>query len=175
MAYRCGKSGNTGRFYFLGLQNHCRQWLLPQNLKMLPPGEKSYDKPRRYIKKQRHHFAYKGLSRQGYVFSSGHVWMWELDYKESWTLKNCCFWSVVLEKTLESPLDCKEIQHPKGNQSWAFTGRTDVEAETPVLWTPDVKNQLNWKDPDSWERLRAGREGDDRGWNGCMASLTPWT
>ena len=85
------------------------------------------------------------------VFSSSHVWMWELDYKESWVLKNWCFWTVVLVKTLESPLDSKEIQpvHPKGDQSWVFIGRTDIEAETPVLWPPDVKNWLIWKDPDA--------------------------
>ena len=88
-----------------------------------------------------------GLSSQGYGFSSSHVWMWELDYKESWALKNWCFWTVVLEKTLESPLDCKEIQpvHPKGDKSWVFIGRTDVEAETP----PDAKSWLIWKDPDA--------------------------
>ena len=85
-------------------------------------------------------------SNKGYDFSSGQVWMWELDYKESWALKNWCFWTVVLEKTLESPLDCKEIQpvHPKRDQSWVFTARTDVEAETPILWPPDVKNWLIW-------------------------------
>ena len=85
------------------------------------------------------------------IFSSGHVWMWELDYKESWVLKNWCFWTVVLEKTPESPLVCKEIQpvHPKGNQSWIFIGRTDVEAETPILWPPEATNWLIWKDPDS--------------------------
>ena len=101
--------------------------------------------------------------------------MWELDYKESWTLKNCCFWTVVLEKTLESPLDCKEIQlvDPKGNRSWIFIGGTDVEAETPMLWPPHVKSWLIWKDPD--ERLKAGGEGDDRRWDGWMASLTWWT
>ena len=96
------------------------------------------------IKKQRHNFANKGLSSQGYGFSSSHVWMWELDYKESRALKNWFFWTVVLEKTLESPLDCKEIQpiHPKGSQSWIFIERTDVEAETPILWPPDAKNWL---------------------------------
>ena len=85
------------------------------------------------------------------VFPSSHVWMWELDYKKSWALKNWCFWTVVLEKTLESPLDCKEVQpvHPKGNQSWIFIGRTDAEAEIPILWPPDVKNWLIWKDPDA--------------------------
>ena len=91
------------------------------------------------------------------VFSSGHVWMWELDYKESWALKNWCFWTVALDKTLESPLDCKEIQpvHPKGDQSWVLIGRTDVEAETLILWPPDVKSWLIWKDPDAgkdWRR-----------------------
>ena len=90
------------------------------------------------LKRQRHYFVNKGPSSQGYGFSSGHVWMWELDYKESWAQKNWCFWSVVLEKTLESPLDCKEIHlvHPKGDQSWVFIGMTDVEAETPILWPP---------------------------------------
>ena len=92
----------------------------------------------------------KGSSSQGYGFSSSHVWMWELDYKESWA-HNWCFWTVVLEKTLESPLDYKDIQpiHPKGDQSWVFIGRTDVETETPILWPPDAKSWLNWKDPDT--------------------------
>ena len=95
-------------------------------------------------------FANKGPSSQGYGFSHGHVWMWELDYKESWAPKNWSFWTVALEKTLESPLDCKEIQPvlPKGNQSWMFIGRTDAETETPVLWPPDKKNGLTGKDPD---------------------------
>ena len=98
---------------------------------MLAPWKENYDQPRHNIKKQRHNFANKGLSSQDYGFSSGHVWLWELDYKESWALKNWCFWTVVLEKTLQSPLDNKEIQpvHPKGDQFWVFTGRTDVEAE----------------------------------------------
>ena len=144
---------------------------------MLTPWKESYDQPRQHIKKQRHYFANKSLSGQGYSFSSCHVWMWELDYKESWVPKKWCFSTVVLEKTLSSPLGCKEIQsvHPKGDQSWVFIGRTDVEAETPILWPPDVKNWLNWKDPDSWERLRAGREGDDRGWDGWMLSPTQGT
>ena len=103
--------------------------------------------------------------------------MWELDCKESWVPKNWCFWTVVLEKTLESPLDCKEIQpvHPKWNQSWIFTGRTDTEAETPILWPPDAKILTHYKRPWCWERLRAGREGDDRGWDGWMVSPTQWT
>ena len=104
--------------------------------------------------------------------------MWELDYKESWVPKNKCFWTVVLEKTLESPLDSKVIKlvHPKGNQSWIFIGRTDAESETPILWPPDGKNWLIWKDPAwCWERLKVGEEGDGRGWDGWMSSLTPWT
>ena len=114
---------------------------------MLTPWKESYDQPRQHIKKQRHYFVNKGPSSQGY----GHVWMWELIYKESWALKNLCFWTVVLEKTLESPLDCKEIQpvHPKGDQSWLFIGRTNAEAETPILWPPDVMSWLIWKDPDA--------------------------
>ena len=93
----------------------------------------------------------KGPSSQSYGISSGHVWMWELVYKESWAPKNWCFWTVVLEKTFASPLDCKEIQpvHPKGDQSWIFIGRTDAEAETPILWPPDAKSWLIWKDPDA--------------------------
>ena len=111
------------------------------------------------------------------VYFSSHVWMWELDYKESWGPKNWWFWTVVLEKTLESPLDCKEIQsvHPEGNQSWILIGRTDAEAETPILWPPDPKSLLIGKRPWCWERLKAGGEGDDRGWDGWMASLTQWT
>ena len=108
------------------------------------------------------------------VFSGSHVWMWELDYKESWVLKNSCFWTVVLEKTLESPLDCKEIQpvSPKGNQSWIFIGKTDAEAETPILRPPYEKNWLIGKDPDAGKDWRGE---DDREWDGWMASLTQWT
>ena len=104
--------------------------------------------------------------------------MWELDYKKSWALKSWCFWTVVLEKTLESPLDCREIQpvHPKGDQSWIFIGRTDAEAETPILWPPDVKKWLILKErPWCWERLKVGGEGDDRGWDGWMSSPTQGT
>ena len=109
-------------------------------------------------------------------FSSGHVWMCELDYKESWMSKNWCFWTVVLEKTLESPLGCKEIQpvHPKGNQSWIFIGRINAEAEVLILWLPDMKRRLIRKDS-HWERLKAGGEGDDREQGGYMASLIQWT
>ena len=108
------------------------------------------------MKKQRHYFANKGPSIQSYGFSSGHIWMWELDHKGSWELKNWCFWTVVLEKTLESPLESKEIKpvDPKGNQSWIFIGRTDAEAEVPILWPPDVKNWLIRKDPDAGKDSR---------------------
>ena len=114
----------------------------------------------------RHYFANKGPSSQGYGFSSSHVWVWELDCKESWAPKNWCILTVVLEKTLESPLDCKEIQpvHPKGDQSCVFTGRTDIEAETPLLWPPDVKNWLIGKDPDAgrdWRQEEKGTTEDE--------------
>ena len=108
---------------------------------MLTLWKEIYDQPGQHIKKQRYYFAKKGPSSQSYGFSNGHVWMWELDYEESWALKTWCFWTVVLEKTRESPLDCKEIQpvHPKGDQSWVFFGRTDVETETPILCPPEQK------------------------------------
>ena len=101
------------------------------------------------------------LCQQSYGFSSSHVWMWELDYKECWMPKNWCFWTVVLEKTLKSPLDNKEIEpvNPKGNQSWIFTGRTDTEAETPILWPPDAKNSLIGKDPDAGKDWRWEEKG----------------
>ena len=136
---------------FLGLQNHYRWWLQPWNYKMFAPWKKSYDQPRQHIKKQRHHFTDKGPYSQSYGFSSSHVWMWELDHEEGWVLMNWCLLTVVLEKTLESPLDNKEIQpvNPKGTQSWIFIGRTDAEAETLVLWPPDAKNWLIGKDPDA--------------------------
>ena len=113
--------------------------------------EESYDQPREHIKKQRRYLANQGPSSQSYGFSSGHVWMWELDHTEGWALKNWCFWTVVLEKTLESPLDYKEIQpgNPKGNQSWIFTGSIDAEAETPIHWPPDAKSRLIGEDPDA--------------------------
>ena len=142
MVNKWRNSENSGRFYFLWPPNHCRWWRKLWNKKTLTPWKKDYDQPRQHIKKQRHYLANKGPPSQGYGFSSGHVWMWELDDKESWAPKNWCFWTVVLEKTLESLLDCKEIQlvHPKVNQSWIFIGRTDVEAGTPILWPPDAKS-----------------------------------
>ena len=124
-----------------------------------------------HIKKQRHYFTNKGPFSQSYGFYSSHVWMWELDYKESWAPKNWCFWTVVLEKTLETLLDCKEIQpvHPKGNKSWIFIGRTDVEAETLIIWQPDVKKWLVGNDPDAgkdWRKEEKGTTEDQMvGWH----------
>ena len=120
---------------------------------------------------KRRDIANKGPSSQSYGFSISHVYMWELDHKESWALKNWCFWTLVLEKTLESPVDSKEIQsvHPKGNESWIFIGRADAEAETPILWPPDVKNWLIWKDPDAgndWSQEEKGTTEDEMvGWH----------
>ena len=130
--------------------------------------------PTQHIEKQRHHFANKGPYSQSYGFSSSHVWMWELYHKEGWALKNWCFWTVVLEKTLESPLDCKGIKpvHPKGNRSWIFIGRTDANFNPLATW---CKELTHWKRPRCWERLKGGGEGNDRGWDGWMASQTQWT
>ena len=144
---------------------------------MLAPWKKSYDQPRQDIKKQRYYFSNKGPSSQSYGFSSGHVGMWELDHKESWAPKSWCFSTVVLEKTLESPLYCKEIQpvHPKGNQSWIFIGRTDA----PMLWSSDPKNWLTGKDPDArkdWGQEKGVTEDEMVGWhhwyNGCELGQT---
>ena len=142
--------------------------------KMLAPWKKSYEQTRQHIKKQRHYFANKSPSSQSYGFSSSHVCMWELDYKQSWVPKNWCFWIAVLEKTLESPLDCKEIQpaHLKGNQSWIFIGSTGAETNILATW---CKELTHLKRPWCWERLKVGGEGDNRGWDGWMASLTRWT
>ena len=119
--------------------------------KMLAPWKKTYEKPRQHSKKQRHYLTSKSLYSRSYGFARSHEWMWDLDNKKSWVPKSWCFWTVVLSKTLESPLDCKEIQpvHPKGNQSWIFFVRTNAEAEPPLLWPPGGKNRLIRKDPDA--------------------------
>ena len=150
---------------------------------MLAPWKKSYDKSRQPIKKQRHYFADKGPSSQSYGFSSSHAWIRELTGEESWVPKNWCFWTVVLEKTLESPLDSKKIKsvNPKGNQPWIFTGRTDIEVEAPVVWPPDPKSWLIGKDPDAgknWEQEEKGAtEEEIVGWhhwlNGHEFAQTP--
>ena len=156
-----GETVETVRDFILGVpkitaDGHCSHKIQ----KTLTPWKKSYDQPRQHIKKQRYYFASKGPSSQSYGFSSSHVWIWELDYKENWVPKNWCFCTGVLEKTLESPLDCKEIQpvHSK-DQSWVFTARTDIEAETPILWPPDAKSWLIWKDPDAGKDWRWEEKG----------------
>ena len=169
MGNRWGNSGNSVRLYFLGS-------------KIIADGDCSHEIKRRLLLGsetmknldsllKRHYFASEGLFSQSCDFSRSHVWMWELDYKESWVPKNWCFWTMVLEKTLESPLDCKEIQpvHPKGDQPWDLFGRTDVEAETPILWPPDGKSWLIWKDPDAgkdWRQEEKGTTEDEMaGWH----------
>ena len=138
---------------------------------MLTHWKKSYDQLTQHFKKQNHYSADKGLSSQNYSVYNSHVWMWELDCKERWALKIWCFWTMMLEKTLENPLDSKEIQpvHPKGNQSWIFIGRIDAETETPILWPPDVKNWVTDKDPDAgrdWRWEEKGKTEDEMvGWH----------
>ena len=157
----------------------------------------SCDKPRQHIKRQRHHFADKGSYSQNYGFSSSHVWIWVLDHKESWASKEWYFWTVVLEETLENPLDCKEIQpvHPTGNQPWIFIGRTDAEAEDPILWPPDAQHQFIGKAPDAgkdWRWEKGMTENEMVGWHlwldghefeedlgvgdelGSLACCSPW-
>ena len=152
LAWRIPGIGEPGGLLSMGLHRVWHDW---SNLAaaaactyyILAPWKKSYDKPRQHIKKQRHHFSKKCLSSQSYNFSSSHVWMWELDHKEGWMQKNLCFWTVVLEKTPESPLDSKEFKpvNPKGNQLWLFIGRTCAETEAPIFWPSDVKNWFIWK------------------------------
>ena len=165
MANRWGNNGNSDRLYFLRLQKSLQIMTAAMKLKDACFLEENYDQPRQHIKKQRRYFTDKGPSTQSYGFPSSHVWMWELDHKESWVPKNRCFWTVVLEKTLESPLDCKEIQpvHPKGNQSWIFIGRTDFEAEAPTLWPPIVKNWLTGKNPNAGKGWRQEEKGTTEG------------
>ena len=152
-------------FIFLG--SKITWWLQPWNLRMVVPWKESCDKHRQHIKKQRRHFADKILCSQSYCFSRSHVWMWKLDHKEGWALNNWCFWIVVLEKTPENPLYCKEIKpvNPKGNQPWVFIGRTDAEA--PILWPATCwEDPTHWKRPWCSERLKAKREGGNREWDG---------
>ena len=173
MANRRGKGGSSGRFPLLGLLNHCRWRLQPWNLKTISSWQESYDKIRLCIKKQRHHFVDKGPYSQGYDLLSSHVWLRELDHKEGRVLKNWCFWTVVLEKTLENPLDSKEIKpvNPKGNQLWILIGRTDAEAEAPILWPP--KAEKHWRQKE--ERVK---EDEMVGWhhwcNGHELGQTRW-
>ena len=166
---------------------------------MLTPWKESYDQPRQHIKKQTHYFANKSPSSQGYGFSSGHVWMWELDCEESWAPKIWCFWTVALEKTLESPLGCKEIQpvHSKGDQPWVFIGRNDAKAETPILWPPMWRvdllektlmlGRIGGRRKRGWQRMRwlngiDGFDGHEFGWTsgvgdgqGGLACCSSWS
>ena len=139
--------GKQCQTLFFGAPKSLQMVTAAMKLKDAYPLEEKFDQPKQHIQKQRHYSVNKGLSSQGYGFSSSQVWMWEIDCEESWAPKNWCFWTVVLEKTLESPLDCREIQtvHPKGDQSWVFNGKTDVEAETPIL------GHLMWR-ADSFEK-----------------------
>ena len=171
-----GKQWKRCQTLFWGeLQNHCRWWLQPWNKKTLIPYKKSFGQPRQHIQKQRHYFANKGPSSQGYGFSSSCVWMWELDYKESWAPKNWCIWTVVLEKTLESPLDCK-----RSNQSILkkISPECSLEGLMPKLKLQSFGHLMRRADSFEktlmGERLKEGREGDDRGWGGLMVSLTQW-
>ena len=170
MTNRWGNNRNSDRFIFLGSKTTANDDCSHEIKRCLLFGRKVMTNLDN-IKRQRHYPANKGPSRQGYGFSSSHVWMWELDVKEGWALKNWCFWTVVLGKTLENPLDSKEIQpvHPKGNESWIFIGRTDAEAKTPILWPPDVKNWLIVKDLDArkdWRREEKEMTEDEMvGWH----------
>ena len=170
MANRWGNNGNSDRLYFLGLKITADVDFSHEIKRHLLLGRKAMTNLYSILKVEMLLWQ-QSLSSQSYGFSSSHVWIWELDYKESWVLKNWCFWTVVLQKTLESPLDCKEIQpvHPKRNQSWIFFGRTDAEGETPILWPPDVKNWLIWKNPDAgrdWGQEEKGTTEDEMaGWH----------
>ena len=172
MTNRWGNNGNSDRLYFLGLQNHCRWWLQPWNLKMLAPWKKSYDLDSRDITLPTNVRLVKAVVFLVVVYGCE---SWTI--KESRVPKNWCFWTVVLEKTLESLLDCKEIQpvDPKGNQSWIFIGVTDAEAEAPILWAPDVKNWLLRKDPDAgryWRQEEKGMTDDEIvGWHHQLVGL----
>ena len=177
-----GKQWKQCQTLFFGLQNHCRCDCSHEIKRCLVLGRKvmtNLDS----IFKSRYYFAKKGPSSQGYGFSCGRVWMWELDCEESWALKNGCFWTVVLEKTLKSPLDCKEVQpvHPEGDQPWDFFGRNDAKAETPVLWAPHAKSWIIGKDSDAWRDWEQEEKGMTKyemaGWrhwlNGRESEWTP--
>ena len=160
MANRWGNSGNNEKLYFRGSKIKANVDCSHEINRCLLPGRKAMTNLDS-TKKQRYCITKKCPSCQSYYFSSSYVWMWESDYKESWAPKNWCFWTVVLDKTLENPLDCKKIQlaHSKGNQSWIFIGRTDAETETLILWPPDAKNWLIGKDLDAGKVWRPEEKG----------------
>ena len=163
--------GKQCQTLFFGAPESLQMVIAAMKLKDTYSLEGKLDRPRQHIKKKRHYFASKGSSSQGYGFSCGHVWMWELDCRKSWAPKNWCFWTVVLEKTLESPLDCREIQpvHSEGDQPWDFFGRNDPKAETPVLWPPHAKSWLIGKTSDAgrdWGQEEKGMTEDEMaGWH----------
>ena len=175
MRNRWGNSGTSVRLYFSGLQNHCRWWLQPWNSKTLTPWKESYDQPRQHIKKQRLYFANKGLSSQGYGFSSGHVWMWELDCEESWAPELMFLSCGVGEDSWESLGLQEDPTSPSWRKSvlgvhwqdWCWSWNSNTLATS-------CEELTHWKRPWCWEGLWAG-EGDDRGWDGWMASPTRWT
>ena len=168
MADRKRKGGSSDRFPLLGLWNHRRWWQQPQYKKMIACRQESYEKPRHYVKKERHHFADQGPYSQDYGLSSSHVWLWKVDHKEGRAPENWCFWTLVLEKTLESPLDSRQIKpdNLKGNQPWILIGWTDAQA--PIFWSPDVNNWFIEKDPDvgeDWrQKKKKGTENEMVGW-----------
>ena len=176
MANKWGDSGKSDWLYFGGLQNHSRWWMQPWNLKMLAPWKKNYDQPRHHLKKQRHYFVNKCPSSQSYGFSNSHVWMWDLDHKKGWVPKNWCFWTVMLEKILRVPWTTR-----RSNQSILKEISSEYSFEGLMLMLKLqyfghlMQKPTHWKRPWCWERFRVGGEGDDRGWDGWMASLTQWT
>ena len=176
MANRWGESGNSEQWQILFSWALKSLWMVTAAKKLKDaPWKKSYDKPIQHINKQRHHLGDKDLYSQSYCFSSSHVWMWELDHKEGWAPKNWCFWTVVLEKTLESPWDSKKIKpvNPKGNQPWIFHCKDWCWSWSSNTWPPDTKSWLGERSQ-CWERLRAWERGD-REWDGWIALQTQWT
>ena len=171
-----GKNGNNDKLYFLGLQNHCGWWLQQWNSKTLAPCKKSYDQPRQHIKKQRHRSADKGPYSQGYGFSSSHVWMWEFDHKEGWALKNWCFRTVVLGKTLESPLDCKGLNKSILKEISPEYSLEGLMLKLKFQYFDHLMQRANSLEKTLMLGKIEGRgKGDDREWDGWMASLTQWT
>ena len=166
-----GKQWKQCQTLFWGAQKSLQMVITAMKLKGTYSLEEKLWPTWQHIKNQRHYFVNKGPSSQGCSFSSSHVWMWELDYKERWARKNWCFWTVVLDSWESLGPQGDPTSQSKGNQSWIFIVRTDAEAETQIPWPPDAKNWLIWKDPDAGKVWRWGGEGDDRGWDGWMASL----
>ena len=177
MANRWRNNGNSDRLYFLGLQNHCRWWLQSWNQKTLAPWKKSYGKTRQHIKKQRFYFANKGPYGQSYSFSSSHVWMWELDKKKGWALKNWYLQTVLLEKIVENPCTARRSNQSILKEINPEYSLEELTMELKLQYFGHLVESANslGKEPWCWERLKTGGEGDDRGWYCWMASPTQWT